>query len=157
MTAPSLAEENKERAQIMKDEAALREHERISTFLDHAQAAALDELGGRFARIQPQSVTGSTPIPQYPAASAPFQSDPCGVEPPLGTNINFVEPCGTAAEIEASLRVATGFQLPVAAGPTSAEAPSLNALGDEQRSDVGPPSTTPAARPPSSKGPKNGS
>src|SRR6516164_11862879 len=76
-------EDQAERRRVLREQA--------STFLDHARAAADDEAGGRFARVQPQSVIGSTPVPQYPQASTPFQSDPCGLEPPLGYRIDDLE------------------------------------------------------------------
>jgi hypothetical protein len=44
--------------------------ERGGTFFQHGLAQANDMAGGRFAAIGASSVTGSTPIPQYPAAAA---------------------------------------------------------------------------------------
>jgi hypothetical protein len=76
------------------------------TFLDFAQAAASD-IGGRFAAHSKELVVGSTPGPIYPAlpASSPWSgADPVGLEPPLGQDLNIVEPCGTPSEIEASIR-----------------------------------------------------
>ena len=92
--------------------------EQASTFLDHARAAADDEAGGRFARVQPQSVIGSTPIPQYPQAGTPFQSDPCGLEPPLGIAIDAMP------EHEPS----TGIAVSPVATDDPANAPSSGSL-----------------------------
>ena len=100
-------EDQAERRRILREQA--------STFLDHARAAADDEAGGRFARIQPQSVIGSTPIPQYPQAGTPFQSDPCGLEPPLGYRIDDLES-------------PTGFSLSPVATDDPAHAPSGGSL-----------------------------
>jgi hypothetical protein len=41
-------------------------------------------LTGRFAQVGAATVIGSTAVPQYPQASAPFQRDPVPDEPPLG-------------------------------------------------------------------------
>jgi hypothetical protein len=148
MTSPSLAKENQERADIMKAEAALREKERASTMFDHARAAADDELGGRFARHQPQIVVGSSPViyPKLPASSPWSGPDLVGDEPPLGYSIDDLEHPGLPLPVEAQ------------AGPTPADAPSFGCLGDEQRSGVGPPSSNPRAGQPSSpkEGPNNG-
>jgi hypothetical protein len=71
------------------------EHRRIlregSTFHQHAQSSVNDETGGRFAATGVPTVTGATPIPKYPAAGA-HQSDPVGIEPPLGFSVNDLEP-----------------------------------------------------------------
>jgi hypothetical protein len=132
MTSPSLAEENRERAQIMKEEAARRDQERASTMLDHAQSAINDEHGGRFARIQPQMiVVGADPIPNYPAAGSPWQGpDLVGQEPPLGYSVDDLEaPIGALVSP------------PIATGPADS-APSPFVEGDDvQRSDAGPPSS----------------
>jgi hypothetical protein len=83
------------------------EQERSGTYLSHAQSAANDTAGGRFAATGGARVIGSTPTPasQYPAASA-HQADPVGPEPPLGVSIDAMPgfdssavPCDlTAAE-----------------------------------------------------------
>ena len=78
-----------------EDEVTQAERRRIlregTTFHQHAQAFA-DELSqGRFAATGVPTVTGATPIPKYPAAGA-HQSDPVGVEPPLGFSVNELEP-----------------------------------------------------------------
>jgi hypothetical protein len=79
--------------------------DQCGTLLAHAIADAAGP-GGRFARLTPAAVTGATPIPQVPRlpASSPWSSgDPVGPEPPLGLDVNAVEPVGIAPEIEASL------------------------------------------------------
>jgi hypothetical protein len=103
-------EDQAERRRILREQA--------STLLDHARAAADDEAGGRFARIQPQSVIGSTPIPQYPQAGTPFQSDPCGLEPPLGYDINAMSEFASP----------TGISLSPVATDDPAHAPSSGSL-----------------------------
>jgi hypothetical protein len=103
----------------------LREHQRGSTFLDHARSSADDELGGRFARHQPQTIIGATPLPKYPAGSGPWSgADPVGQEPPLGFSVNDLEPMGPPLSLEAQ------------AAPTS-DAPSLSVEGGDEPRDVG--------------------
>src|SRR5215831_3066169 len=48
----------KEKKEILEDDRKVREG---STYFAHAQASAQDEMGGRFAKVQPTSVTGSSP------------------------------------------------------------------------------------------------
>jgi hypothetical protein len=95
MTGPG--DEQVERAQVMKDEARMRE--RASTMFEHAKSAAADELGGRFGNAQgKQHVVGATPGPAYPRlpGSSPWHGpDPVGQEPPLGYSIDAMpEPAG---------------------------------------------------------------
>ena len=71
-----------------------------STYFDHASADA-DTPRGRYAIAEREAaITGKAPPPITAPNWAP---DLAGTEPPLGIDINFVEPCGTTAEIEASL------------------------------------------------------
>ena len=87
----SRQEEEQERREVLENDRLLREQQKASTFHQHAQAQA-DELSqGRFRAIGTPSVTGATPIPKYPAAGA-HQSDPVGIEPPLGFSVNDLEP-----------------------------------------------------------------
>jgi hypothetical protein len=129
---PSAAKENRERAEIMKDEARLRDQERASTMFEHAVSSANDETGGRYSAIGKQRVVGSTPMAAtiYPAASAAHQVQ-LPPEPPLGIDINAMP----------DLASPTGLASPVVTGPTS-DAPSpLMVEGDVPRSDVGPSSS----------------
>ena len=51
------------------------------------QSHTVDDAGGRFAKLTPATITGSTPSPQYPQfpASSPWASGfDVNVEPPLG-------------------------------------------------------------------------
>jgi hypothetical protein len=104
-----------------------RVREQGSTFLDHARSSADDEAGGRFAKANATTVVGSMPLPQYPRASTPFQSDPVGLEPPTGYRIDDLEHATMGSSFS-----------PIAAqaGPTSA-APSHSVASDEPRG-VGP-------------------
>jgi len=78
-----------------------------STYFHHAAASALDEMGGRFAKVQPTTVTGSTPSawPKMPEGN-PWACDPLPMEPPLGYAIDAQDPVGEPHEIAAS-RVAS--------------------------------------------------
>jgi hypothetical protein len=80
------------RATLENDRLVREQQQRGSTFHQHGQSAANDIGGGRFASLGAPHVTGSTPIPKYPAASTPFQSDPVGVEPPLGYAVSSLNP-----------------------------------------------------------------
>jgi len=57
--------------------------EQATTMHQHAQAQAGELSGGRFAATGTPNVTGTTPIPSYPAASASWQIQ-LPDEPPLG-------------------------------------------------------------------------
>ena len=81
----------KERAEVLKNDRAVQKN----TFLSHTHS----EEGGRYAK--PQTVIGATPTVQYPRAAPNWSVDPTGVEPPLGIDVNTVEPCGEKFEIEA--------------------------------------------------------
>jgi hypothetical protein len=77
-----------------EDEVTQAERRRIlregTTFHQHAQAFADEVNQGRFAATGVPTVTGSTPVPQYPAGAHQF--DPCGPEPSLGFSVNDLEP-----------------------------------------------------------------
>jgi hypothetical protein len=74
--------------------------ERGSTFLDHTHPDL--DLGGRYRNLEPHSTVGKTPIPQYGHA-APWSETQLPDEPPLGIDINWQEPTGAEAEIQASI------------------------------------------------------
>jgi hypothetical protein len=86
-----------ERHETLANDRLVREaeHQRLlregTTFHQHAQAFADEVNQGRFAATGVPTVTGSTPIPKYPAAAA-HQADPVGTEPPLGFSVNDLEP-----------------------------------------------------------------
>jgi hypothetical protein len=86
-----------ERRAVMRNEQRVREEQRrvfapdqsepkqATTMHQFAQADA-ETPRGRFSAVGAAYVVGSTAIPQYPAASGPFQRDPVPDEPPLGDN-----------------------------------------------------------------------
>jgi hypothetical protein len=83
----------------------LAEGRKTSTYHQQAQADADLEMGGRFAKVMPTSVTGTTPGPQYPRQPADSPSNQAalvGDEPPLGVDINAMDPVGEHHELEAS-------------------------------------------------------
>ena len=90
-----------------------------SSYFHHAQASADDDRGGRFAAVNPTSVTGSTPASQYPRqpATPPWSHDPCGLEPSLGYVIDQQEAVGEPHEIAASL-ASTSVDAGDSDGPT---------------------------------------
>jgi hypothetical protein len=103
-----------------------------NTYLAHAQADA-DAAGGRFAKVNATEVTG---VPRYPTlpAGSPFHHDPVPPEPPLGQDVNAMQPVGTEAEIAQS--VAASFPPPMRA-PTSSAPDNLQSV----ETDVGARST----------------
>jgi hypothetical protein len=118
--------------------------EQASSILDHAQAAANDMAGGRFASVNAATVVGAQPLPVYPQlpSSSPWsgaQPEP-GIEPPLGfDNPAFDESSATILHAEEGARVSE-------APPSAVQAPPLPADGVE----------TGAGAPPFSEGTDNG-
>jgi len=137
----------KERAEVLKNDQAVQKN----TFLSHTHS---DE-GGRYAK--PQTVIGATPTVQYPTAAPNWSVDPVGTEPPLGLEVNAVEPCGEYREVQASIEElgdpATGSHQP--APPRHDERGSVGSplAGADERSIVCDPSdddvepTAPASNP----------
>ena len=131
----SSQEEKRDRIETIENDRLVREAEqqRIlregTTLHQFAQEETLPR--GRFdAPVPAPHIVGSTAIPKYPQASAPFQTDPVGDEPPLPVHENSTleEPSTFHAYVEAT-------------GPASADAPSLSdlaSLSDAQRAGAGP-------------------
>jgi hypothetical protein len=95
----------KEKLDALFNDQRLRNAQRnkdASTFQQFANSEA-ENVRGRFAAHEKSTVIGATPAPQYPAGPN-WAHDPTGPEPPLGFDVNAIEPCGEYAEIEASLR-----------------------------------------------------
>jgi hypothetical protein len=76
----------------------------LSSYLDHAQASADADRGGRFAAIGKTTVTGAGPIqyPRLPLNSPSNQAAMTPQEPSLGYDINAMEPTGEIHEQKAS-------------------------------------------------------
>jgi hypothetical protein len=96
----SNAEEQAERRRVFENDKRVMEG---STYFAQAQASAMDEMGGRFAKVQPTSVTGSAPTawPKMPEGN-PWACDPMPPEPPLGYAVDAQDPVGEPHEIAAS-------------------------------------------------------
>jgi hypothetical protein len=93
----------KKKREILKNDAKVR-----ATYRDFAQSDPELELGGRFAKVTPSTVVGAAPVtsvPRQPEGSH-WHSDPMPMEPPLGLDINAVEPVGEPHELRASEQVA---------------------------------------------------
>ena len=91
----SKQEEEQERRETLENDRKVLE--RGSTFHQHAQAAANDLGGGRFAGVNPTTVVGSEPAIKYPAASSTWQIQ-LPDEPPLGFDNPALEnPTGVPA------------------------------------------------------------
>ena len=90
---------------------------------------------GRFSAVETATVVGSTPVPQYPQASTPFQRDPVPDEPPLGLDNPALEPARPdeaqatdgAADPSAPLDVER-------AGPSLSHSGDMTADGEQSRS-----------------------
>ena len=87
-------EEQAERRRVLLQDADPRRQqheqarrEQVGTFFSHAQAAANDAAGGRFAFVSPTSIVGSEPAVKYPAASPSWQIQ-LPDEPPLSAYEN---------------------------------------------------------------------
>jgi hypothetical protein len=105
MTGPLHQSEQKERlAELLRDLRILNERANSSTLSQFTVAELADE-GGRFAKQS--QVNGTKPITEYPrlpSDSFPAQASAVPNEPPLGFSVDAMEPLGTQAEIERSLR-----------------------------------------------------
>jgi hypothetical protein len=125
-----------------EDEVGQAERRRIlregTTFHRHAQSHANDEAGGRFAAVNPTTVTGATPIPSYPALpSGPWSgSDPVPTEPPLGYSVDDMPGLENPTGVSVSPPVATGA--PVAGSAPSSEL--VPPLADDVEPGAGAPS-----------------
>jgi hypothetical protein len=66
-----------------------QEERRESTYVGRAEAEA-DEAGGRYAKLKPSTVVGSSATPQYPRQpeEGPWTADPVPPEPLLGVDVN---------------------------------------------------------------------
>jgi hypothetical protein len=99
---------------LLQDADVRQQQEQAGTFFSHAQAAANDTAGGRFASVSPTSIVGSGPAVKYPPASPSWQiqlpdepplsayenpalEDPTGalpVSPPVATDDPAIAPSG---------------------------------------------------------------
>jgi hypothetical protein len=136
-------EDRIERERVLRNDARVREQQGRVFAEDQSlppQATTMHQFAvtdaemplGRFSAISNATVVGSTAIPQYPQASAPFQCDPVGDEPPLGLENPAFEP-------EPSISSPGDAQ--VAGASVSGDVPSLATpfAGDVERDTGAPP------------------
>ena len=93
--------QSEKRRVLANDRQVMAERQRVSTYRDAAQASVDDMAGGRYAVIDKPSVTGTSPI-TYPRQSATSPSNQATLvcdEPPLGVDVNAMEPVGEPHEI----------------------------------------------------------
>ena len=86
------------------------------------QQNAIDDSGGRFAKLTPATITGVTPVPSYPSLppNSPWANGfDNNIEPPFPVDIEAHEPVGTPVEIKASIEPELIPQ--VAASPSTTE------------------------------------
>lgn len=79
----------------------ISEERRLSTYRSHAEANADLELGGRYSKVTTVTVTGASPIHQYPRqplTSPANQAAMVGKEEPLGYDINAMDVVGEPHE-----------------------------------------------------------
>jgi hypothetical protein len=90
--------EQRERRELLGSSGSMTYHSRSLAELQLEQGQS-----GRFT--DKATVIGSKAAVSYPRLPPdnPFSSDISGVEPPIGIDLSYVEPCGTPAEVEASL------------------------------------------------------
>jgi hypothetical protein len=92
----------KQKREVMENDRLVRQR---STYFHHAQSIDL-EMGGRYSKLTPTSVSGSTPGPIYPGQPSTAPSNQMAMmpeEPPLGYSVNDQEPTGEKFEVAASL------------------------------------------------------
>jgi hypothetical protein len=132
----SSQDEQEERRRVALQDADLRRRQQQAqggTFFAHGVAQANELSGGRFGATGVPTVTGATPVPNYPTAGA-HQSDPVGTEPPLGFSVDQVEPIESSA---VSLLSAEDTGAPAGAISSSENLP----LVQDESSDAGAPSS----------------
>jgi hypothetical protein len=100
-----------EKLKIIFEENAKRNAERANTMHGRGNAELDLENSGRFAKTN-NTVIGTTgnPAAQYPmqlTSQWPNQSAVVGVEPPLGIDVNAMDPQGEAFEVRKSLSEVT--------------------------------------------------
>jgi hypothetical protein len=113
-------EEQADRREVIENEKRLRSSssDQGSTFLAHTH----NDTGGRFSAISNPTVIGTEATPKYPQGPA-WCADPSGIEPPLGVDINAMEPVGEPHELKASI-ASLDPSLPSAkATPSASDAP----------------------------------
>jgi hypothetical protein len=93
----SKQEEEQERREVLENDRKVREQHRGSTYHQYGLAQADELSGGRFGALGTPTVTGATPIPRYPAASAAHQIQ-LPDESPTGYDINEMPPLDSIPE-----------------------------------------------------------
>jgi hypothetical protein len=97
---PMIGNPADEISQIEKRRILAEDRKARSTYFQHALTDPDLELGGRFKKLTPSTVTGSSSmsaVPQQPANS-PWKCDPVPAEMPLGYSVNDQEPVGELHE-----------------------------------------------------------
>jgi hypothetical protein len=99
MTSPSGHKEQAERKEVLENDRKVREQ---ATTMHQFAISEASEPRGRFSATNKETVVGSMPVVNYPAAPN-WSPDPVPPEPALGFEIDTVEVVGTPQEIEASI------------------------------------------------------
>jgi hypothetical protein len=106
MTSPSATKEQRDRfLELMRDIAVAKERANLTTLSQFAESEANAEGGRHSRRSQIVGTRVAAEYPRLPADSFPAQASAVpNTEPALGFSIDAMEPLGTQAEIERSLR-----------------------------------------------------
>jgi hypothetical protein len=131
--------EQQERREVMKQDLDVRRQQREeraqgSTYLDHHHS----ELGGRFGVIETETITGrpSPQPPPLPPTSPWSGTDPVGIEPPLGYEIDAMPPIDPLPETCAGGDPGGAAAVPPGVtsltGVSAAPPPSSQDKGDDQ-------------------------
>jgi hypothetical protein len=106
----------------------LRKRAELNTYHARAQVEA-DDAGGRYAKLQPTTVIGSTGAPAYPQQpeGSPWRGDLIGQEPPLGYSVDAIDPVGEPHEIAEAAAIIehADASSPSVCGGAASEAPAV--------------------------------
>jgi hypothetical protein len=126
---------NPDITQKQKRETLENDRKIMSNYLDHANSSVNDERGGRWAAASPtRTVIGTAPAvyPRQPETSPANQAALAGSdEPPLGIDVNAIEPTGELWEQEASRSPGDTSAPPSGVRPSAVE--RAKALAERQR------------------------
>jgi hypothetical protein len=125
-----------EREETLRNDADVRRQQQQAqgtTFHQRAVAEANQDLGRYGVAMGKPQVTGSAPIVRYTQASGPWQGpDPVGDEPPLGFDINALEPIENPAVVS-PVSPAAATDAPAGAAASSDKLPPAQ----DQSGDAG--------------------
>ena len=95
MSNPADMISQKEKREILANDRLVR-----STYFSQAQASIDEDRGGRFSVLTPTQVVGRSSVsyPRLPSTAPANQAAIVGDEPPLGIDVNALDPAGEPHE-----------------------------------------------------------